>query len=173
MRQALEGLAERRPGLASDYLELRAEALLSDDYQPSDMAWMDMKTNTIDVVIGPIENYEDELFGYKAAFEAYVLVKDMEWSERLAQATPRCCRSCSAGCRCRTTYKAEMPGTDSDLNAYDAIYYAGDATPAPRRSPSTCRTTRRCSSRRARAACSSRTRCAPSSTRSSCRSPRS
>ena len=65
------------------YLELRAEALLSGDYQPSDFAWMEMKDNTIDVVIGPIETYEDQLFGYKAAFEAYILIKDKEWSDRL------------------------------------------------------------------------------------------
>jgi len=48
------------------YLNLRAEALLSDDYYPSDMAWMDMKDNDIDFVVGPIENYEDALFNYKA-----------------------------------------------------------------------------------------------------------
>ena len=66
-----------------NYLELRSQALLNDDYQPSDMAWLDMKTNKIDVVIGPIENYEDHLFGYKAAHEGYVLVKDMEWSKKL------------------------------------------------------------------------------------------
>ena len=75
--------AGRGRGL-SNYLELRADALLADDYRASDMAWMDMKDNTIDVVIGPIETYEDQLFGYKAANEAYVLVKDQEWSERLS-----------------------------------------------------------------------------------------
>jgi hypothetical protein len=67
------------------YLELRAEALLDDDYQASDLAWMDMKTNTLDIVIGPIETYEDQLFGNKAAHEAYVLIKDQEWSARLAK----------------------------------------------------------------------------------------
>jgi len=67
------------------YLELRALALLDDNYQPSDLAWMDMKTNTLDLVIGPIETYEDHLFGNKAAHEAYVLVKDQEWSARLAK----------------------------------------------------------------------------------------
>ena len=46
------------------YLELRADALLSDDYRASDMAWLDMKDNAVDVVIGPIETYEDQLFGY-------------------------------------------------------------------------------------------------------------
>jgi hypothetical protein len=65
------------------YLEMRAEALLTSNYQPSDFAWMDMKTNKIDFVVGPIENYEDALFGYKAAFESFVLVKDIEWSKKL------------------------------------------------------------------------------------------
>ena len=62
LRQAAE-LAEDA-GLQR-YLVLRAEALLTDDYQPSDMAWLDMHDNTMDVVIGPIENYEDKLYGYK------------------------------------------------------------------------------------------------------------
>ena len=113
------------PGLRR-YLELRAEALILDDYQPSDLAWMDMKNNTIDVVIGPIETYEDQLFGYKAAHEAFVLIKDREWSQRLARYTamlPELQRGLPVDAR----YKAETPGSDSDLNAYDAVYYAGDA----------------------------------------------
>ena len=65
--------------------ELRATALLTDNYQPSDLAWMDMKNNTLDIVIGPIETYEDELYGYKAANEAYVLIKDKAWSQRLSK----------------------------------------------------------------------------------------
>ncbi|MEZ5365704.1 MAG: hypothetical protein R2748_26085 [Bryobacterales bacterium] len=107
------------------YLELRADALLNDDYQPSDMAWMDMKTNTLDIVIGPIETYEDQLFGYKAAFEGYVLVKDKDWSGRLsryAALLPELQR----GLPVPDEYKREEPGADSDLNAYDVIYYAGD-----------------------------------------------
>ena len=56
------GLAED-PGLRK-YLELRAGALETDEYRPSDLAWMDMKRNTVDVVIGPIETYDDQLFGY-------------------------------------------------------------------------------------------------------------
>ncbi len=107
------------------YLELRAEALLTDDYQPSDFAWMDMKTNRLDVVIGPIETYEDQLFGYKAAHEAYILVKDMDWSNRLAKyasVLPELQR----GLPVPNAYKAEKPGADADLNAYDVVYYAGD-----------------------------------------------
>ena len=113
------------PGL-KHYLVLRAEALITDDYQPSDLAWMDMKTNTIDVVIGPIETYEDQLFGYKAAHEAFVLIKDREWSQRLARYTSML-PELQRGLPVPAQYKAETPGTDSDLNAYDAVYYAGDA----------------------------------------------
>ncbi|HUG99136.1 MAG TPA: Zn-dependent hydrolase [Gammaproteobacteria bacterium] len=110
----------------SRYLELRAEALVSDEYQPSDMAWMDMKDNRIELVIGPIETYEDRLYGYRASFEAFVLIKDLSWSERLARFAaflPELQR----GLPVPEEYKAETPGADADLNAYDAIYYAGDA----------------------------------------------
>ncbi len=58
------------------YLTLRAKAILTDDYFESDMAWMEVKNNNIDVVIGPIENYEDALFNYKTAYECAVVVKD-------------------------------------------------------------------------------------------------
>jgi hypothetical protein len=108
------------------YLELRATALETDDYQPSDLAWLDMKRNPVDLVIGPIETYDDALFGYKAAHQAYVLVKDKEWSERLAhyaQLLPGLQR----GLPVAEAYKREKPGTDSDLNAYDAVYYTGQA----------------------------------------------
>ena len=67
------------------YLELRSQALLDDNYQPSDFAWMDMKNNTLDIVIGPIETYEDHIYGNKAAHEGYVLIKDQAWSEKLAK----------------------------------------------------------------------------------------
>jgi hypothetical protein len=108
------------------YLELRAGALLSDTYRPSDMAWMDMKDNRIEVVIGPIEHYEDRLFGYRTAFESFVLVKDLAWSERLARFAAFL-PDLQRGLPVPDAYKAETPGTDADLNAYDAIYYAGDS----------------------------------------------
>lgn len=108
------------------YLELRAEALLTNQYQPSDFAWMDMKTSPIDVVIGPIETYEDGLFGYKAGAEAYVLLKDIAWSERLSRYAALL-PSLQRGLPVAEAYKAEMPGTDSDLNAYDVVFVTGDA----------------------------------------------
>jgi peptidase M49-like protein len=113
------------PGLRR-YLELRARALETDEYQPSDLAWLDMKNNTLDVVIGPIENYEDQLFGYKTANEAFVLIKDKDWSARLARYAAML-PSLQRELPVPAAYKREKPGTDSDLNAYDAVYYAGDA----------------------------------------------
>jgi hypothetical protein len=113
------------PGLKR-YLDLRARALQTDQFQPSDLAWMDMKNNTLDVVIGPIETYEDQLFGYKAANETYVLVKDQEWSKRLARYAAML-PALQRGLPVPAEFKRETPGTDSDLGAYDAVYYAGDA----------------------------------------------
>ncbi|SFE08605.1 dipeptidyl-peptidase 3 family protein [Thermophagus xiamenensis] len=107
------------------YLKERAKALLTNDYYKSDLAWMEMKDNLIDFVVGPIETYEDGLMGAKAAFEAYLLIKDTVWSARLnhfAQFLPQLQKDLPVDDK----YKTEMPGSDSDLNAYDVIYYAGD-----------------------------------------------
>lgn len=121
LRQAAK-LAES-PDFAT-YLKLRAAALISDEFQISDRYWMDVKDNDIDVVIGPIETYEDRLFGYRAAYESYVLVKDLEWSDRLSRFAAFL-PDLQAGLPVADEYKWETPGTDSDLNAYDVVYYAG------------------------------------------------
>ncbi|GHG02540.1 dipeptidyl-peptidase 3 family protein [Thalassotalea marina] len=110
----------------SEYLLLRADALLNDDFRQSDFAWMDMKTNMIDVIIGPIETYEDQLFGYRAAFESYVLIKDMAWSEKLAKYAAYL-PELQKGLPVSTKYKKEVPGSDADLNAYDVVYVSGHA----------------------------------------------
>lgn len=127
-------LLEEASQLAEDkgfanYLNLRAQALLTDDYFASDIAWMDMKTNLIDFVVGPIENYTDKLFGYKAAHESFILIKDVEWSNRLAkyaQYLPDLQKELPV----EQAYKNEVPGSDAQLNVYDAIYYAGDCNMA-------------------------------------------
>jgi len=108
------------------YLRLRATALETDDYQPSDLAWMDMKSNRYDIVIGAIEDYEDGLLGVRKAFESIVVRKDTTWSARLSRFIsflPELQR----GLPVPQAYKRETPGTASDLNAYDALMYAGDA----------------------------------------------
>lgn len=107
------------------YLTLRAEALLTSDYAASDYAWMDMKSNGIDLIIGPIENYEDKLFSTRTSFEAYVLIKDKEWSKRLEKYVAML-PELQRGLPVDAKYKAETPGTESQLNAYDVVYYAGD-----------------------------------------------
>lgn len=108
----------------ANYLTMRAQALRTDEYQASDFAWMDMKNNPIDVVIGPIESYEDQLYGYRAAFESYVLIKDLAWSDKLAKYA-QFLPELQKGLPVAKKYKAEVPGSDADLNAYDVIYYAG------------------------------------------------
>jgi len=108
----------------ANYLKLRAAALISDEFQISDMFWMDVRDNDIDVVIGPIETYEDALFGYRASYESYVLVKDLEWSDRLSRFADFL-PALQEGLPVPDEYKWETPGTDSDLNAYDVVYYAG------------------------------------------------
>ncbi|PKP02286.1 MAG: Zn-dependent hydrolase [Bacteroidetes bacterium HGW-Bacteroidetes-9] len=123
-------LIKQAAALAEDaglkkYLELRAEALLTDKYQESDFAWMDMKTSNIDFVVGPIENYEDALFGTKAAQESFILIKDVEWSERLAHFAALL-PELQKGLPVDQKYKNEVPGSDADLNAYDVVYYQGD-----------------------------------------------
>lgn len=123
-------LLARASALAEDqglkkYLDLRSKAFLNDDYQESDIAWLEMKDNVLDVVIGPIETYEDKLFGYKAAHEAYVLIKDVSWSERLekyATFMPELQQNLPVP----PAYKQESPGSDAQLYAYDVVYYAGD-----------------------------------------------
>ena len=115
--------------LASDadfanYLLLRATAMETDDFLASDMAWMDMKNNQIELVIGPIETYEDRLFGYRAAYEGYVLIKDLEWSDKLARFA-RYLPELQTGLPVAEAYRKEMPGSDADLNAYDVVFYAG------------------------------------------------
>jgi hypothetical protein len=108
----------------ANYLNLRATAIRHDDFQASDFAWMDMKNNPIDVVIGPIETYEDQLYGYRTAFESYVLIKDLAWSKKLAKYAEYL-PELQKGLPVKKAYKKEIPGSDADLNAYDVIYYAG------------------------------------------------
>jgi len=106
------------------YLRLRADALVSDDYQPSDLAWLDVRDSNVELIIGAIETYEDQRYGYKAGYEAYVMIKDHAWSERLSRYAAFL-PDLQRGLPVPDAYRAESPGTDSDLNAYDMLYYAG------------------------------------------------
>lgn len=123
-------LLEKAATLAEDaglkkYLELSAKALISNDYFERDMAWMDMRSSNIDFVVGPIENYEDALFGSKAAFESFILLKDLDWSAKLEKFN-KLLPKLQAGLPCDPKYKKEVPAAESDMGVYQAIYYKGD-----------------------------------------------
>jgi hypothetical protein len=129
--QRASALLQQASALAEDpqlkkYLELRSQALLTDTYTASDVAWLDMKNNSLDLIIGPIENYEDALYNARNAYESYVLVKDKQWSERLAKYVAML-PELQQGLPVDAKYKAEKPGTSSQLNAYDVVFYAGQA----------------------------------------------
>jgi len=106
------------------FLRLRAEAFLTNDYYESDMAWMDLDS-AIEVVIGPYETYEDQLFGYKAAFETFVCVSQPEDSARLQifkSELPFLERSLPIP----DEYKNFNRGSESPIRVVDEIFTAGD-----------------------------------------------
>ncbi len=107
------------------YLELRANAISTDNYRESDIAWIDMKNEDINIIIGPIETYEDLLIGAKASYEAYVLVKDKKWTKKLknfVNILPELQKMLPVDDK----YKNEIPVVNSDIGVYDVVYAAGD-----------------------------------------------
>ena len=112
------------PGL-KNYLTERRKALMTDDYYASDVAWMNMKESKLDFVVGPIENYDDALYGNKTSYESFILVKDEKWSNDLAKFVTML-PQLQSDLPCDPKYKPAMQGAASDLNVYDVIYYAGD-----------------------------------------------
>ena len=112
------------PGL-KNYLIERRKALMTDDYFDSDVAWMKMKESKLDFVVGPIENYDDALYGNKTSYESFILVKDEKWSNDLAKFVGML-SMLQQELPCDPKYKPAMKGAASDLNVYDVIYYAGD-----------------------------------------------
>lgn len=112
------------PGL-KNYLEKRIEAFKTDDYLASDLAWMDMKDSKVDFVTGPIESYDDMFRETKTSYESFVLLKDEARSKDLAKFVSML-PALQKELPCEPEYKTFVPGTSSDLNVYDAVYYAGD-----------------------------------------------
>ncbi len=109
-----------------NYLLKRADALRTDSYRESDYAWMDMKDSKMDLVIGPIENYEDGVYGIKTSYECYILLKDLKKTEELTKYISML-PDLQKSLPCPEEYKTFVPGTESDMFVYDAIYYAGEA----------------------------------------------
>lgn len=112
------------PGL-KNYLEKRIEAFKTDDYLASDLAWMDMKDSKIDFVVGPIESYDDKFRETKTSYESFILLKDEARSKDLAKFVTML-PALQKELPCAPEYKTFVPGTSSDLNVYDAVFYGGD-----------------------------------------------
>lgn len=107
------------------YLLSRADAFLSNDYYQSDIDWMDVKGSLLDVTIGPYEVYEDRLFNYKAAFEAFITLNDPDAAaqlEAVAQQLPQM----EEHLPIPDEHKNKARGTESPIRVVDVIYTAGD-----------------------------------------------
>ncbi len=109
----------------SNFLNLRAKAFTTDDYFESDMAWMDVEGNLLDVTIGPYEVYEDNLFNYKAAFEAFLCIRDPEESRKLDGLKDYLLKM-EKNLPIAEKHKNLDRGTDSPISVVDLIFSAGD-----------------------------------------------
>lgn len=108
------------------YMLAKIDALQSDDYYQSDLAWLSMQDSKMDLVIGPAETDDDRLEGIKASYEAYVLLKDLELSNTINGLAARI-PAFQASLPCAEAYKVFEPGTSSTIYAYDMVYAAGAA----------------------------------------------
>lgn len=121
----------RRAAAASDnpslkrFLQSRADAFLSNDYYESNMAWMDVRDNTIEVVIGPYEVYEDQLFNYKAAFESFLTIRDPEESAKVARFASYL-TDMERHLPLPDQYKNFSRGTESPMVVAQEVFTAGD-----------------------------------------------
>jgi len=108
------------------YLNSRAEAFLSNDYFQSDMDWMDLNGNRIEIVIGPYEVYEDKLFGYKASFEAFVTLVDPVESEKLHRVS-QYLKEMEHNLPIPEEYMNTKRGSASPIVVVQEVFNAGDA----------------------------------------------
>ncbi len=108
------------------YLELRAKSFETNDYFESDMAWMDLKNNSLEIVIGPYEVYEDGLFNYKASFESFLTIKDPEESAKLAKFGSYL-KEIENHLPMDDKYKNTERGSESPIVVANEVYCAGDA----------------------------------------------
>jgi hypothetical protein len=107
------------------FLKLRADAFLSNDYYASDLAWMDLDA-PIDITIGPYETYDDEIFGYKAAFEAYVNLRDDEESTKLSVLSAHL-QEIENNLPIDAQYRNPKLGAAAPIRVVDQILCGGDA----------------------------------------------
>lgn len=124
--ELLRQAAERTKNASlAHFLRLRADAFLDDQYTASDFAWMDLEA-PLEVTIGPYETYEDAIFGYKAAFEAYVTLDIPAESQRLAHFKNRL-PWLEKNLPIPDEHKNPNRGTESPIRVVDVAYAAGDA----------------------------------------------
>ncbi|MEE4196384.1 MAG: Zn-dependent hydrolase [Bacteroidales bacterium] len=132
-KEKLEKIAElmkKAAKLAEDeglknYLLKRAEALLTDDFYASNIAWMKMKDNIVDFIVGPIEDIDDRLYYSKASYQSMVLIRDVESSknmEKYSLLVPYLQKNLPV----EEKYKTEVPGGLSDIMVYDVILCSGN-----------------------------------------------
>ena len=107
-----------------DFLTKRADAFLSDNYYASDVAWMDLDA-PIDVTIGPYETYEDELFGYKAAYEAFVTLRDDAESAKLVKFSSYL-QELENNLPLDPRYRNPKLGAASPIRVVDVVFTSGD-----------------------------------------------
>ncbi len=107
-----------------NYLLKKIDALRTDNYYESELAWLDMVDSKMDLVIGPNEGSDDQLFGIKKAYSAFVLLKDLEMTDML-QKYVAYLPELQKDLPCDDAYKTFRPGVESDIFAYKALYYAG------------------------------------------------
>jgi hypothetical protein len=107
------------------FLRSRADAFSSNDYYQSDMNWMDVTDNIIDVTIGPYEVYEDRLFGYKAAYEAFIAIRHPEDSKKL-EGLKRYLQALENNLPIPDEHKNPNRGSESPISVVDLVYVAGD-----------------------------------------------
>jgi len=116
------GLSENKE--FANFLNLRADALLKDDFYESEISWMDMETNNIDIVIGPIGSEEDRFINTKTDYEAYLLIKDIDWSNKM-NVYSQTLSEIKNQLQLNNNYKNQIMFTKSNIGVYDAIYYGG------------------------------------------------
>ena len=107
-----------------NYLLKKADALLSDDYYESDKAWLEMTDSKMDLVIGPNETIDDQRYGLKASYGAYVLLKNLDRTEGLRSLTSRL-PELQASLPGDAIYRSFVPGGESNIFSCDVIYYGG------------------------------------------------
>jgi hypothetical protein len=107
------------------YLLSRADAFLSNDYYQSDMDWMDLKDNKIEVIIGPYEVYEDEMFNYKASFESFVTIKDPVESKKL-EVFAKYLTDIEKNLPLDEKHKNYKRGSESPIVVANEVFTAGD-----------------------------------------------